>query len=285
MSENKRRQFRLIGHPLGQSISPQIHERLMKLSGVDGEYKLFEIEPAELEKLAGYLRTLSGFNVTIPYKRDIVPYLQSVSPRAQRCGAVNTVKCENGEMHGYNTDSIGFLRSLSDAGIELRGKVLLCGAGGVARMMACEVLERGCSLVIATRRLEGALSAKRDLEKIFSGADIEARELGSIDSGFDLILNGTPAGMYPHEDDCPIDPAVAGKSAAVFDTIYNPVETVLVKAAKAAGARAAGGLSMLVWQAAAAQEIWNGTHFKAEDIKALTDDMKELLYSRYGGRR
>lgn len=274
--------FGLIGHPLGHSISPQIHERLFNLSGIDGRYSLYDIGPDDLAAQADLMRNLDGFNVTIPYKRDIVPFLQSVSERAGRCGAVNTVKCGGGAMHGYNTDSIGFLRALEGEGINIQGRVLLCGTGGAARMMACEVLERGCRLVIAARDISKAQSAKRDLKEIFSGADIETKKLSDIDSGFDLVLNGTPAGMYPHADASPLKPGIIGKSASVFDAIYNPIETTLIKEAKAAGAKAAGGLSMLVWQAAAAQEIWTGAHFNVKDILNLTIEMKELVSSRYG---
>lgn len=277
------KRFKLIGYPLGHSISPQIHKRLMEISGVCGEYSLFEIEPSGLESNIETLKMLDGFNVTIPYKRDILPFLESISLQAKRCGAVNTVKCENGVMHGYNTDCIGFLRSLADAGIKLRGKVLLCGAGGVARMMACEVLDRGCDLVIATPKVEEALSAKHDLELIFNDCKIDAMKLDDVTSGYDLILNGTPAGMYPDVDGCPLRREIIGKSAAVFDVIYNPAETVLLKEAAAAGAKAAGGLPMLVWQAAAAQEIWNGVQFHKEDIISLTLEMQILISSQYGG--
>lgn len=273
--------YGLIGYPLGHSISPDMHRRLFELSGIDADYGLFPIEPEKFDSRIDFLRGLRGFNITIPHKRRILPYLDKIEPRAERCGAVNTVKCENGRLYGYNTDCEGFLRALESAGIDLRGRVLLCGAGGVARMMACEALERGCSLTIATRDGTGARAAKEDLIKIFPGAEIFDGKLSEVEGRFDLILNGTPAGMYPNVDGCPIAADVIQNAAAVFDAVSNPCETKLVKTAKAAGAKATGGLTMLIWQAVAAHEIWNDSHYDKKDIDTLQDDMEKLTAARF----
>lgn len=283
MKVNNEHRFGLIGHPLGQSISPQIHQRLMEIAGIRGDYSLIDIVPEVFERKTVSLKNLSGFNVTIPYKRAIVPFLSGISEKARRCGAVNTVKCDGGGMYGFNTDSEGFVRSLEKAGIPLKGHVLVLGAGGVSRMMACEALAAGCEVVIASRHKESADSAKLDLLKQFPNAIIDTQNLGGIDSGFDLIVNGTPAGMYPDTQGCPLRSGVAGKSAAVFDAIYNPRQTVLLKEAAAGGAKTLGGLSMLVRQAAAAQEIWNGIKFNDGDIAGLISQMSALISSRYGG--
>lgn len=279
LNMTKKLSFGLIGFPLGHSISPELHSRLFQLSGVDAQYGFFEIEPEKFESQIAFLRSLNGFNITIPHKRRILPLLDRIDSRAQRCAAVNTVKCENGALLGYNTDAEGFLRALGSAGIALCGRVLLCGAGGVARMMACEALERGCSLTIATRDGINARTAKNDLLRTFPRADISSAMLNEVDGAFDLILNGTPAGMYPNVDSCPVPQRVIQNAAAVFDTIYNPCETVLVKAAREAGAKAVGGLTMLIWQAAAAQEIWTGAYFDINDIELLREDMISIVKS------
>jgi shikimate dehydrogenase len=276
------KKFCLIGYPLGHSISPEIHHRLFSLSGIDAQYSLMEIAPENLKTSIDYLKSLDGFNVTIPHKQQILSYLDKVDPRSQRYGAVNTVKCGD-RLMGFNTDVEGFLRALLCADIKLQGRVLLCGAGGAARMMACEALERGCSLVVATRSVESASRCVGDLKKLFPEADIGAQSLSEVDGAFDLILNGTPAGMYPHDDGCPVSPGIAQKAASVFDAVYNPCQTQLLKIAQAAGANVQGGLTMLVWQAAAAQEIWTGAYFKEDDIKAICRDMESFITGKYGG--
>lgn len=276
-----KQKFCLIGHPLGHSISPDIHKQLFSISGVDADYSINDISPFDFENNIDFLKSLNGFNVTIPHKQRILPYLDYIDSFAKTCGAVNTVKCENGKLSGYNTDADGFLRALGDADISLRGRVLLCGAGGASRMMACEALSCGCSLVVATRKIHSALNCVNDLKEKFPSAEISAETLSGVWGSFDLILNGTPAGMYPDAEGCPVSEEIIKNSAAVFDAIYNPSETKLLKAARMAGAKAQGGLTMLVFQAAAAQEIWTGAHFKESDMTPLLSNMKVLIEKRY----
>lgn len=274
MSKNK---FCLIGHPLEHSISPQIHKRLFEISGYDGEYVLNHFIPEKLDNEIINLKSFSGFNATIPYKQKIIPFLDEISPQAKKYGAVNTVKNEDGKLCGFNTDVEGFLRSLKYADIELKGDVLICGAGGVSRMMACEALDNKCVLTIATRTIEKAQRCKDDLMKLYPNATIKADKLDDIRNGFDLILNGTPSGMYPHVESCPLERQIVQSSKAVFDAIYNPCETLLLRYAKEACLKIQGGLKMLVWQAAAAQEIWTNTTFDAFDIENLCNEMSEII--------
>jgi shikimate dehydrogenase len=273
--------FCLIGHPLEHSISPQIHKRLFEISGFEGEYTLNNFIPHKLEYEITNLKSYSGFNATIPYKQKIIPFLDEISPRAKKYGAVNTVKNENGRLCGFNTDVEGFLRSLKYASIELKGNVLLCGAGGVARMMACEALDNNCILTIATTTLEKAQGCTDDLIKLYPNAIIKACSLDNINNGFDLILNGTPSGMYPNVESCPLDKKIVQSSKAVFDAIYNPSETMLLKYASEASLKIQGGLKMLVWQAAAAQEIWTNTTFDAFDIENLCNEMSEIIEKKF----
>ena len=275
------KEFCLIGHPLGHSISPEIHDRLFKLSDIDASYVLRDIAPEDFDTSAAGLGKLSGFNVTIPYKQRILTFLHTVDGRAQRYNAVNTVRCDADGMHGYNTDVDGFLRALSAAGISLSGRVLLCGAGGVARMMACEALERGCSLVIGTPTISEATNGIAGLRELYPDAKLEASALAYLSGSFDLILNGTPAGMYPDVKTSPVPLPVARSAGAVFDAVYNPTQTMLMRTAKAAGAKVQGGLTMLVEQAAAAQEIWTGAHFRREDLDALREEMAVLLSKKF----
>lgn len=275
--------FCLIGHPLGHSLSPQIQARLFKLGGQVGSYTLRDAPP---ETLAGLfapgapdgLRRYDGFNVTIPYKQAVIPYLDSLSPRAALYGAVNTVRCSGGRLEGHNTDGEGFLRALAGAGIALRGRVLLCGAGGVSHTMACEALSHGCALTVAARSAEKAGAFAAFLQQKIPGAAVSSRPLCEAGEGWDLILNGTPSGMYPSlMKEMPVPAETARSAAAVFDAVYNPRETLLLRTAKAAGAKTLDGLSMLVWQAAAAQEIWLGARFTAGQIGALCRETADLL--------
>jgi shikimate dehydrogenase len=154
------------------------------MSGYNGEYILNHITPEQFDEKIADLKEYSGFNVTIPYKQRIIPFLDELSYGAKKYGAVNTVKNESGRLCGFNTDVEGFLRSLKIAQIELCGNVLLCGAGGVARMMACEALDNSCSLTIATPTIEESQGCVSDLLKKYPKAKIRAELLAALNSGF-----------------------------------------------------------------------------------------------------
>lgn len=265
--------FGLIGYPLGHSMSGVIHNQLFELSGLDATYDMIEVAPEDLEtRFDAELRDYRGFNVTIPHKINIIPKLDKLSDRAELFGAVNTVDVADGIVTGHNTDCIGFLRALEMADIPLAGNVLLCGSGGVARMIAFETILAGAELTIAVRPddVEAANVIKTEIEsKIGKSCDIIL--LSEAKGGYDLVINGTPVGMYPHVDTCPVDKSVIQSSKAAFDVIYNPLETQFITYAKEAGLKYSGGLSMLVWQAAVAEEIWNGIKFSFDDIEKVID--------------
>ena len=143
--------FGLIGYPLGHSMSPVIHRELFKINGIDASYELMQIHPDDFADGIGTLINFKGFNVTIPHKTQIIPFLDKLSDRAELFGSVNTVFNDNGTKIGYNTDCFGFLRAMEMAGIKLGGNVLLCGSGGVSRMFAFESVMAGASLTLAVR--------------------------------------------------------------------------------------------------------------------------------------
>lgn len=263
--ENILKNFALIGYPLGHSLSPIIHRELMRLAGIDGTYELKEIPPADLENAIDELKKLDGFNVTIPHKMPIIPFLDKLSDRAALYGAVNTVKLDENGALGCNTDCFGFLRALESAEISLSGKVLVCGAGGVSSMFACEAATAGADVTVAARNTEKAkLLADDILNKL--KIKINITDFKNVGKNWDLIVNGTPVGMFPHIDECVLPSDIIASSKAVFDAIYNPSETVFLRNAHRNGVRGINGLSMLVWQAAVAQEIWNGVSFSREQI-------------------
>lgn len=270
--------FGLTGYPLGHSLSPVIHRELFKLCGIDGEYKLYEIAPEKLSTELDCLKNnLCGFNVTIPHKVDVIPFLDELNDRAALFGAVNTVKVGKKTV-GYNTDCIGFIRALEMADIDLSGEVLVCGTGGVARMFAFEAVLADCELTIAAREDDIPVANKiKDEIKEKLGKDAKVIDLREVNKGYHLIINGTPVGMYPNVDACVLPKEIIEKSDAVFDAIYNPEETLFIKYAKEAGIKYSNGLSMLVLQAVAAEEIWNGVTFSADDIRKVIEITKTEL--------
>ncbi len=273
----KQSAYALIGYPLGHSISPAIHKHLFELSGKQGDYSLLEFPPEDLEARLPALRKLDGFNVTIPYKQKIIPFLDEIDMKAKNFGAVNTVKNIDGRLIGYNTDAAGFLHALSDARIPLSGHVLLCGTGGVAHMMAHEVISHDCTLTIGGRTYGKAADFADELAAGSPSAKIEPTTLAYVTGTFDLIINGTPVGMFPHVKEMPVPLTVARSAHAVFDAVYNPLETALLRAARKAGASVQNGLHMLVWQAAEAQKLWTGAAFRPEDVAALCKEMQTEL--------
>lgn len=260
--------FALTGYPLGHSMSPLIHNELFKINGKDADYNLMEINPEFFADGIEQLKNLDGFNVTIPHKTGIIPYLDSLSQRAELFGAVNTVKNENGKLTGYNTDCFGFLRALETADISLGGNVLLCGSGGVSRMFAFESVLAGADLTIAVRDadVDAANMIKNEIKEKLQ-KDVKVITLDDVDGNFNLLINGTPVGMFPNVDNCVLPKEKVLACGAVFDAIYNPLETKLLKYAKEGGLKYSNGLPMLVWQAVVAQEIWFDIKFDANQVK------------------
>lgn len=269
------KKFALIGYPLGHSMSPFIHKRLMEISGVDGTYELIQIPKGDLASDFDKLISLDGFNVTIPNKIEIIKCLNSLNDRAELYGAVNTVKVS--EMKGYNTDCFGFVNALKMANMKATGSVLICGAGGVSRTIAFECSRpEGAQVTIACRE-SSLIKAKALKEEIKNKLDktVQTCLIDEISGDFDLMVNCTPVGMFPKVGQMVVPIGVVKHCEAVFDTIYNPEETLLLKTARGMGIPAADGMGMLVWQAAVAQEIWNDlSPFTEECIEKIVAETK-----------
>lgn len=265
--------FSLLGYPLGHTMSPYIHKELFHLSGLSGSYSLADYPPEQLDEAFRRLRRADGFNVTIPYKQKIIPYLDGLEGKARLYKSVNTVRSASGVSTGYNTDCEGFLKSLDLYDIPLAGNVLVCGCGGVARMAVFESALAGCAVTIAVRSAQedpAELPAAQRLagqarEKI-PGASVACTTYAQAGTGYDLIVNGTPAGMYPHTGSMAPGAATVAGSGAVFDCVYNPENTLLLETAAAHGCKTAGGMAMLVLQAAASHTIWYGAEFTKADL-------------------
>ena len=233
----------LLGRKLGHSFSPEIHRMLGEYS-----YDLFEAEPEQLEDFiqsGGF----DALNVTIPYKKAIIPFLSEISADAKAIGSVNTVvKRKDGTLFGDNTDAAGFRGMIERLNVSPKGKkALVLGSGGASLTCVYVLKAMGARDVRVISRTGGD-----NYDNIENHADAE------------ILVNATPAGMYPNNDHCPLDIARLPKLEAVFDLIYNPARTRLIQSALEKGVPAIGGLYMLVEQARCASEIFTGSSIPAE---------------------
>ncbi len=266
--------FALIGHPLGHSMSPFIHKKLFEISGRQEAYELCEIKPEELKsRLPEVIQTYDGLNVTIPHKMQVIDFLDKLDISAAKYNSVNCIAKENGKIVGYNTDCIGFLRSVPEKA--LGGKFLLAGCGGVGRMMALEAADHGGDITIAIRESDSdmAKGLAGEINEKFFDVHVKIVLLSEITGNYDLLVNSTPVGMYPNIDACPVSEEVISRCENIFDAIYNPNETVLIKTAKKLNKNATGGMRMLVLQAVAAHEIWYGAKFDEEQTDKIISEV------------
>lgn len=275
--------FGLLGYPLGHSLSPQIHTAAMKAHGLQGEYRLFPVQDArEMPGLIQKMREgeLQGINVTIPHKQAVIPLLDELTPTAHSIGAVNTVSLQGERITGENTDAGGFVADLERLGWFSNGSgsnhALILGAGGSARAIVFALYNNQWRLTIAARRRDQAERLAAAFSAGNSGADDrlpvtatrwEKSALEELVSTLDLVVNTTPVGMHPDVTDSPWPENLPPpRQAAVYDLVYNPVETQLTKAAIEAGLLAANGIGMLVEQAALSFEIWTGLPAPREEM-------------------
>ncbi len=274
------RKYAILGETLKHTMSPPIHQRLFELKGRSFEYEIVEVTAKELADKIGYLNSLAGYNITIPHKVEIIPYLDGLAPSAKRYNSVNCVDSKNGVLTGYNTDCDGFLHTVRAMGAKLSGEVLLIGCGGVGRMIAIESALAGASLNIAVLESDMplAVQVEKEIREMKPDAQIKIMLNTKIDiKHYDLLVNACPVGMYPKSDACPASEEVIGCADAVFDVIYNPRETVLVRTAKKLGKKAVGGMAMLVWQAVSAHEIWDGDSYTDDEVQAIITEMEERV--------
>jgi shikimate dehydrogenase len=287
---NERIALGLIGYPLAHSLSPQMHHAALQAAGLEGEYTLYPIFPLPegagvLEKLLAKLRRgeLRGLNVTIPHKQNVIAWLDELTGQARDIGAVNTLLMQGGRLVGDNTDAAGFLadldrlvsREAQPAGCPQAPLALVLGAGGSARAVVYALASSGWQVTVSARRLEQAQGLAASLSTCLGKAPtintlpLDASGL-PMDSPPRLIVNTTPVGMFRHHPEpTGSDVASAGASpwpekwllppgAAIYDLVYNPPETPLMRDARASGHPVSNGLGMLAEQAALAFKRWTG---------------------------
>ena len=269
--------YGIFGHPVKHSLSPDMHNSAFNTLGLNSVYVAFDIDPESIEEAARAIRVMGirGINITIPHKQTIIPYLDEVSPDAKLTGAVNTVKNENGRLSGYNTDVGGFLRAIrEDLDFSPEGNTLfLIGAGGAARAVLSAFCMNGGAVVYITDIIKDkALELANQFKANFQNITIETVELDNqnlIEQKFneaDILVNASPAGMDGVGSlDIPL--TSLNKNAVVYDLVYKPPDTNLLKEAKQLGHKASGGLSMLLYQGAESFEIWTGEDAPVEIMK------------------
>ncbi|MCM3133930.1 shikimate dehydrogenase [Paenibacillus polysaccharolyticus] len=271
----------VMGDPIAHSKSPAMHNAALQAAGVHGMYMPLHVQPDQLEAAIRGIVALGyrGVNVTIPHKEQVMQYLDVIDDSARLIGAVNTIVNENGKLTGYNTDGIGYVRSLKEEAVpQLEGKrIAVLGAGGAARgVIYALALEKPEQISILNRTADRALALATDLRGHALG-DISGngmQDAQAVLATADIVINTTAAGMHPHVDDVPVDPAWIREGAAVSDLIYNPLETRLLRESRLRGCTVHGGLGMFVYQGAVAFEHWLG-------VPAPVDTMRRAVLESF----
>ncbi|MFC7372705.1 shikimate dehydrogenase [Fictibacillus iocasae] len=268
----------LIGNPVEQSLSPQMHNAALGALNLPLVYEKILVLPEELEQTIDMLRNelYAGANVTIPYKSACIPFLDKVDESAEKIGAVNTIVKEGSQLVGYNTDGTGFVRGLKEtAPFPLdNGDVLVIGAGGAARGIVSALLaERVRSIAVCNRTYSKAEELVADV----ASSSLQALTLEKAESHlnrYSIIINTTSVGMFPHTEKMPLRLGTLRQQAVVSDIIYNPFETQLLAEAKKRDAIIDNGVSMFVYQGALAFEKWTGIF---PDTAIMRDKVTEEL--------
>jgi shikimate dehydrogenase len=268
--------YGIFGYPIGHSLSPLMHNTAFAHHGVAAVYLPFAVHPGHIEIAVKSIAALHirGVNVTIPHKQAVMAWLDELSPEARLIGAVNTIHLRNGRLHGYNTDGVGFLRSLEEAGSDVAGRtVMLLGAGGAARAIAVQLCQSGIRrLYLVNRTPTRAEDLAAFLKQNIPHADISVVSMGepflaALLPHTDIVVNATSVGMHPH-DPMVLPSIELGPRHLVCDIVYRPLHTPLLRVAQRQGARTVDGLGMLLHQGAKAFEIWTEHTFPIPLIRA-----------------
>jgi len=270
----------LLGQPLGHSVSPAMHNRVFEKLDMDYCYMPVEISAEDLKTVFRGLTKMNvaGFNVTIPHKVRIMEFLDELDPLAQTIGAVNTICLKDGRTKGYNTDGEGFVRSLEEkTNISVQGKrFFILGSGGAVRAIAMTLAFKGAEKIyLCNRTYSKAESLRHEInEKILNCAEaIEQTPETMVPflRNCDILVNGTQLGMHPNENRSPLDKSLISQHLIVSDIVYNPLMTKLLKDAQQLGCTIVDGLGMLIYQGAAAFQLWTGA-------EPLINEMSEIAY-------
>ncbi|RYL91552.1 shikimate dehydrogenase [Sporolactobacillus sp. THM7-4] len=271
-----RKWYGIIGDPIEHTLSPMMHEHWFKKAGLSSLYLAFHVNRSQLARAVEGMKVLGigGFNVTVPHKSAIIPFLDEIDDEARMIGAVNTVVHANGRLIGYNTDGTGFLRSLVTRYPKLaerKPSVLLLGAGGAARAVALTLAKyMALRIDIANRTLEKAIRLSGACRAFCPSEGLDLSEVSGLLYKYDIVINATSTGLYPDLDSSPVRIENTRKETLFADIIYKPCRTAFLRQAEKKGNPIINGLPMLIEQGALAFEKWTG-------LKPDTGEMENLL--------
>ena len=281
----------LIGNPVEHTLSPVIHNTLSMVLGENLAYVPFHVENGRLADAVkgAFALNLLGLNVTVPYKSDVIPYLTDIDPLAENIGAVNTlVRTETG-YKGYNTDMPGLYRAMCEDGVKVKGeKVLILGAGGVARAVAMLLLDKGArEAILLNRTVQKAQEVADEVNRIAGRKFAKAMPMDAYDTlpagKRYLAIQATSVGMYPGCDAAVIeDPAFYEKIHTGYDLIFNPPKTRFMELVEAQGGKAYNGAKMLLYQGIIAFELWTGCEIKSWLADKVYERMQEAKKTEDG---
>lgn len=255
--------YGLLGEKLSHSYSPIIHKEIFNDFNLNNEYELIEIEKEEIKHYIDLLKNgiYSGYNVTIPYKKEVMQYLDIIDDHALKIGAVNTIAYKDGKVIGYNTDYYGFYNELLYYNIDCKNKnAFILGTGGASLALYHALKDLGANTLFVSRNPKGDLEISYNILK---------------NSNIDILVNATPVGMYPNVDSSPLDEETAKRAKYVLDIIFNPSQTKLLKDANSN----MNGLFMLVGQAIKAEEIWQDRKYNF-NIEKLLKRIENIIRGR-----
>lgn len=277
----KTRVLALYGSPVGHSGSPAMYNYSYQKLGLDYIYVAYDVKAGQMKEAMDAMRlyNMRGGNVTMPGKIEAMKLMDRLSPEVELIGAVNTIVNDNGILTGYNTDGIGFVNNLKDNGVAIKGKkVVVAGAGGAATAVFCQcALEGASEIVIFKRKNDGfqkTLEKAEEIEQKVPGVRVSVYDTNDTAKMTEeikschIFVNGTVLGMKPMDDQSVVrDTSAFREGLVVCDLVYNPVETRLLREAKAAGCKCIGGKGMLLWQGVAAFKLHTGCDMPVEEVR------------------
>ncbi|MDP2729927.1 MAG: shikimate dehydrogenase [Dehalococcoidales bacterium] len=273
----------LIGDPVEHTMSPAMHNAAFQEMAIDYVYLPFRVRGEDLGKAIEGMKALNmrGLNVTIPHKVAVLRLLDKLDPLAEKIGAVNTIVNDDGVLTGYNTDASGFLQALLEKGAKPEGKnAVVLGAGGASRAISFILADRGANLVILNRQqeMDWAVELANRISETFTrevvAIELNRDNLTRVLEEADILVNATSVGMTPNTDGSLVPSDLLRTGLVVYDIVYNPIKTRLLKEAEVAGAETIGGIDMLVWQGALAFEKWTGLK---PPVKLMKEEATKLL--------
>lgn len=262
--------YGVLGEKLPHSISPQIHEKIFQMLNIEGAYKIFEVEKKDIGKVCDSLKVLKikGTNVTIPYKQEIMKYLDSISEEAEKIGAVNTIYLKDGKLSGHNTDYFGFGTIIDKNNVKVKDEIaMVLGTGGASKAVVTYLLDKGVKKVYLVSRTLKEESDYEDMRVEYTTYERIQNIQGQI------LVNTTPVGMYPKTGVSPVNDDIINNFDTLIDIIYNPRMTEFLQIGERLGKNICGGLEMLVGQAIKAEEIWQEISI---DNKVLDEVYREI---------